>query len=109
MVRRKSKLAFVSLCALTLLLSPISGHAATEDQADGQSSQTESDSKSYLPPWMQKSEGTDTKNIGASEKSETPAVASAESSQPKGQVQKPQRRYRTNDSFLRGFVGLFGR
>jgi hypothetical protein len=106
MVRRS---CFPLILALALALPPALARAAADDQPAAAQAEDEADSKSYLPPWMQKPQGVEVNAPNEGDKSAAAALAAPETNQPKPPLQRPVRRYRNNDNFLRGFVGLFGR
>jgi hypothetical protein len=119
MVRRtngKSSPAFLTLC---LLIGPAAAFPVAENAApEAQPSQTEPESKSYLPPWMQEQGSGDARNGHAAEGNktvaETPGAGMDPDSEKKkaqasSQGQKSQRRPSRPGLFFPGLVGLFGR
>ncbi len=109
MVRGKRRTYRRCLFTLLCVLMPAVADAAPDnDGAEAQQAQTERETKSYLPPWMQ-NEG-ETKTGGAGDKSgaapEAPEIADDSEAAKKKSTQRTKRRQR-NDSFF--FPGLFGR
>lgn len=116
------KIMSASLLAFVMLASPSSLLAAAENAIPAKGAATgapvQSDSKSYLPPWMQKEDGPSPKATQGSDApyAVPPSVAAADdAANKKAKIpsQGPRSQHRqTNQrdaSFLRGFVGIFGR
>jgi type IV secretory pathway VirJ component len=122
MVNRAGWRFGASFLVLSLIVGP-AAFAATDNAGQETPSQTEQDSKSYLPPWMQ--------GQGGGEKAAAPANAAAPAATPAttteskstaaptdddamkrkaraGQGRKSHR-YGSPVDFMGGFVGLFGR
>ncbi len=110
MVRGTKGISFAFALAIYLLLVPFQAQAAAEDPpSDTQATHSEADDKSYLPPWMQKTETGDAKtNEGQEASSRSVTNTEPAKANIPLQGQKVQRRNAPTSSFLRGFVGLFG-
>ena len=114
-----------SFLVLSLIVGPVA-FAATDNAGQEGPSQTEQDSKSYLPPWMQ--------GQGGGEKAAAPANAAAPAATPENKSATPEsksaaaptdddamkrkaragqgrksHRYGSPADFMGGLVGLFGR
>ena len=106
----------VSIAILSLIISP-AAFAAAENPSMDKPAQTEPETKSYLPPWMQGQGGSGT--AATPEKADgAPADKSVEASgqEPAGktmrggsQGQRSHRHRWPGEGLIGGLVGMFGR
>jgi hypothetical protein len=119
MGHRPKRKAVMPLVLLSLLLSPAVSFAAGESEtAEPKQSEAAPESKSYLPPWMQKQEGVDPKAVAGTDINGTSPEKSALAEDPEAAKKKAKatsqgrerRSWRSNNvPFFGSFVGLFGR